>query len=421
MSRIAEPCGTARRRRNLLNPKWSIRRCRSTLLANLPPKETLLKDGRVLHHQAARDVRQGEVQMCATWRAIHSFCLALSVAGLVVKTPALADSVPFWGAKASVPIDTPINQLKKGEFVWMGEAVSTGPVVMVVSITEQRAYVYRNGILIGATTVSTGRPGHPTPTGVFTVLQKQKEHRSTIYDGAPMPYMERLTWGGVALHAGGLPGYPESHGCIHLPTEFAQRLFEISPSGMTVVIGTEQTGPEQVAHPGYLAPVKFAGGQPVEPVPIAAAKDEVWQPELSPSGPVSIVLSQGSQRIVVYRNGIQIGRARLTVTGDTPLVNGALVLTEGPSVPDPYVPDPTKFRWLRIGVPGHKVEEGTQVDPNAVARIKMPADFAARLNGILTPGATVFVTNEALYPTTSGPMVQVVDADPPAKSQPRSR
>ena len=117
--------------------------------------------------------------------------------------------------------------------------------------------------------------------------------------GAPMPYMERLTWGGVALHAGGLPGYPESHGCIHLPSEFAQRLFDISPNGMTVVIGTEQTAPEQVAHPGYLAPVKFVGGQPVEPEAFTPKEDERWQPELSPSGPVSIVLSQASQLIVV--------------------------------------------------------------------------------------------------------------------------
>ena len=130
------------------------------------------------------------------------------------------------------------------------------------------------------------------------------------------------------------------------------------------------------------------------------------------------MLSQGSQRVVVYRNGIEIGRARLTVTGDAPLVNHALVLTEGPSsVPDPYVPDPTKFRWLRIGVPGHLGEQGTQVDPNAVARIKLPAGFVARLNAMLTPGATLFVTDEALYPQTSGPMVEVVDADPPAKSQ----
>jgi len=358
--------------------------------------------------------------MPAVGRAIQKLWLVVSVmGGVVLQAPARADSVPFWGAKASVPIDTPINKLKKGEFLWMGEAVTTGPVVMVVSITEQRGYVYRNGILIGATTVSTGRPGHQTPTGVFTVLQKQKEHRSTIYDGAPMPYMERLTWGGIALHAGGLPGYPESHGCIHLPSEFAQQLFDISPNGMTVVIGTEQTAPEQVAHPGYLAPVNFVGGQPVDPEAFGPKEDERWQPELSPSGPVSIVLSQASQLIVVYRNGIEIGRARLTVTGDTPLVNHALQLSESPSsVPDPYVPDPTKFSWLRIGVPGHIGEQGTQVDPNAVARIKMPADFAARVNGILTPGATLFVTNEALYPQTSGPMLQVVDADPPAKRQP---
>jgi hypothetical protein len=349
-------------------------------------------------------------------RTTQWFWLVLSAMGMALQTPALAESVPFWGAKASVPIDTPIDQLKKGEFLWMAEAVTTGPVVMVVSITEQRAYVYRNGILIGATTVSTGRPGHPTPTGVFTVLQKQKEHRSTIYDGAPMPYMERLTWGGVALHAGGLPGYPESHGCIHLPSEFARRLFEISPGGMTVVIGTEATEPERVAHPGYLAPVKFVGGQPVARDPLAPTEADRWEPELSPSGPVSIVLSQGSQRMVVYRNGIEIGRARLIVSGDAPLVDHALVLTEGASsVPNPYVPDPGKFRWLRIGVPGHMDEAGTQVDPVAVARINLPPDFVARLNGILTPGATVFVTHESLYPQTSGPIVQVVDADPPNK------
>ena len=120
------------------------------------------------------------------------------------------------------------------------------------------------------------------------------------------------------------------------------------------------------------------------------------------------------QVIVVYRNGIEIGRARLTVTGDTPLVNHALVLTDAPSsVPDPYVPDPSKFSWLRIGVPGHIGEQGTQVDPNAVARIKIPLHFVAQLNGILTPGATLLVTNEALYPQTSGPIIQVVDADPP--------
>jgi hypothetical protein len=342
--------------------------------------------------------------------------LTLGLAGALQLASARADSVPFWGAKASVAIDTPIDELKQGQFMWMGQAFTSGPVVMVVSLTEQRAYVYRNGILIGATTVSTGRPGHITPTGVFTVLQKQKEHRSTIYDGAPMPYMERLTWGGIALHAGGLPGYPESHGCVHLPSEFAKLLFDISPAGMTVVIASDATAPESVSHPGYLAPVNFVGGTPVEGLPLAGSEDERWQPELSPSGPVSIVLSQASQRIVVYRNGIEIGRARLTVVGNEPLAAHVLILADGPSgIPDPYVPDPTKFRWSRIGVPGHLGEAGTNVDPAAIARIRIPAEFVSRVNSVLTTGATVFVTDEALSVETSGTPVQVVDANPPAK------
>src|SRR6202012_4403441 len=107
----------------------------------------------------------------------------------------------------------------------------------------------------------------------------------------------------------------------------------------------EATEPERVAHPGYLSPVSLAAhGLPVERVPFTAEQEQRWYPELSPTRPVNIVLSQGSQRIVVYRNGVEIGRARLTVTGDAPLVNHALVLSEAPSsVPDPYVPDPANF------------------------------------------------------------------------------
>ncbi len=330
-----------------------------------------------------------------------------------------ADSVPFWGAKASVSIDTPIDQLKKGQFLWIGNAATVGPVVMVVSLTEQRAYVYRNGVLIGATTVSTGRPGHLTPTGVFTVLQKQKEHRSTIYDGAPMPYMERLTWGGVALHAGGLPGYPESHGCVHLPSEFAKLLFDTSPMGMTVVVANDATEPQRVAHPGYLAPVSFHGGAPIARDPLAPTQVERWQPDLSPSGPVSIVLSQGSRRIVVYRNGVEIGRARLQVVGDEPLASHALVLAEGPSdTPDPYVPDPSKYRWLLLAAPGDVVKAGSEISAGALARIRVPPEFVRQVNSILTMGSTVFVTPAALSPDNSGAIVQVVDADPPADGPP---
>jgi hypothetical protein len=343
--------------------------------------------------------------------------LAASLVALLAATFAafaLADSVPFWGAKQSVPVDTPINQLKHGQFLWLANAVTSGPMVMVVSLNEQRAYVYRNGILIGATSVSTGRPGHLTPTGVFTVLQKQKEHRSTIYDGAPMPYMERLTWGGVALHAGGLPGYPESHGCVHLPSEFARELFAISPRGMTVVIASDATEPRSVTHPGYLAPVSFTGGKALIRTPLPASEDEQWHPDASPSGPISIVLSRQSQRIVVYRNGIEIGRARITITGDQPFATHALVLAEGPSpFADPYVPDPTKYRWLRLGVPGHMGEAGGDPDPETIGRIKIPPEFVKEVNGVLTPGATVLVTEHAMSPVTTGPVLQLVDADPP--------
>src|ERR1700678_2588322 len=217
----------------------------------------------------------------STPRVSQLLYLTLGLACALQLASARADSVPFWGAKAAVAIDTPIDKLKQGQFLWMGQAFTPGPVVMVVSLTEQRAYVYCNGILIGATTVSTGRPGHITPTGVFTVLQKQKEHRSTIYDGAPMPYMERLTWGGIALHAGGLPGYPESHGCVHLPSEFAKELFAISPAGMTVVIASDATAPESVSHPGYLAPVNIVGGKTRDSDPLASSDQDSWQPEAS--------------------------------------------------------------------------------------------------------------------------------------------
>src|SRR5436189_5698946 len=114
--------------------------------------------------------------------------------------------------------------LKPGQYVWEPERAPEGPLLIVASVTEQVAYVYRNGICIARSSVSTGRPGHRTPTGVFTILEKEVHHTSSIYKGAEMPYMERVTWGGIALPAGDLPGYPDSHGCLRLPLEFCDLL-----------------------------------------------------------------------------------------------------------------------------------------------------------------------------------------------------
>jgi hypothetical protein len=111
-----------------------------------------------------------------------------------------------------------------------------GPLFVVISLTSQRAMVYRDGVLIAASTISTGSKDRETPTGVFPILEKQLVHRSSTYDNAPMPYMQRLTSKGVALHAGNLPGYAASHGCIRLPTGFAKLLYGATQIGTPVMI-----------------------------------------------------------------------------------------------------------------------------------------------------------------------------------------
>ena len=184
--------------------------------------------------------------------------------------------------------------------------------------------------------------------------------------------------------------------------------------GMTVVIANAATEPASVDHPGYLVPVAVAGGTALAADPLPAGVVERWQPELAPSGPVSIVVSQGSERIIVYRNGVEIGRARIQVTGEDPVTSHALVLVAGPgSGDDPYVPDSSRYHWMRLGVPGHEHEAGTQIDPAQAGRLKLPPEFVRQLVTILTPGTTVLVTEEALVPDNSGRSVQVVDAEPP--------
>jgi hypothetical protein len=124
-----------------------------------------------------------------------------------------------------------IKEMRIGEFIWRPELSPKGPVVVVVSIPQQLVHVYRNGLAIAVSTCSTGAPGHSTPTGVFTILQKREEHYSSTYNNAPMPNMQRLTWRGIALHAGHLPGYPASKGCIRLPLEFSRLLFSVTGLG----------------------------------------------------------------------------------------------------------------------------------------------------------------------------------------------
>jgi hypothetical protein len=120
---------------------------------------------------------------------------------------------------------------------------------MVVSIGKQHVSVYGGDGLVARAPISTGMPGHPTPTGIFKILEKERYHRSNIYSGAPMPFMQRITWSGVAMHAGVLPGYPASHGCIRMPGEFAKRLYSMTKGHERVIVTHGDVTPFHFAHP----------------------------------------------------------------------------------------------------------------------------------------------------------------------------
>ncbi|MHA7774135.1 L,D-transpeptidase family protein [Roseibium sp. M-1] len=122
------------------------------------------------------------------------------------------------------------------------------PLHMIVSLDEQKIRVYRGLDLIEVSPVSSGKRGHGTPTGVFSILEKKRKHFSNLYDNAPMPFMQRLTWSGIALHVGQLPGYPASHGCIRLPKSFAQSLYGMTERGMHVVVTRGVSEPSAMNH-----------------------------------------------------------------------------------------------------------------------------------------------------------------------------
>lgn len=332
----------------------------------------------------------------------------LAVAAGIFLTCAAATAeyaIPAWGATASSPVSTAPADLRPGDWIWDGDAAPSGPVAVIVSLTEQRAYVYRDGVLIATTTVSTGKPGHETPVGVFTILQMDQYHRSSKYNSAKMPYQQRLTMDGVALHAGGLPGYPESHGCVHLPTEFARLLFDASHMGMTVVVAQEGRSPEDLVHPSVLLPIDAATGAETPYVPLADGESFRWQPEAAPEGHVSILLSAADRRIHVFRNGVEIGRARIEINEpDRPLGTHVYVAKRG----NGQAP-----RWFGVGVPGNEAEADRPLTSEAMNRIRLSREFVTKVFPLLETGVTLMVTDEPVHPTTTGRTQQVLDALPP--------
>lgn len=315
-------------------------------------------------------------------------------------------ATPLWGAQHSAAADTPTQALRPGEFIWEGGVAPEGPVVVVVSLPEQMAYVYRNGVRIGVTTASTGKAGHGTPTGVFTILNKDKDHHSKTYGNAPMPYSERLTMDGVALHAGGLPGYPSSHGCVHLPSEFARLLFGITQPGTTVVIAGTSTAPRSVVHPAALTPVDATTGAPESHHSLGLFEGFRWEPEAAPTGPLTLVASAADQRLIVMRNGVEIGRARIKINNaGEPLGTHAYTVLAGGGSGHP--------RWSAVGLPGHAAESGGAHDENALERLHLPQAMRSQLYPLLGPGTTLLVTDASILKDTTGPSLAVLGSGLP--------
>ncbi len=219
---------------------------------------------------------------------------------------ALTEAAPAPEIPRAIPIDPEEKILKPGEFLWHPERSPEGPLLVVCTIDDQMLYAYRNGVEIARSTVSTGRKGKKTPTGVFTILQRKVDHESSIYKGAKMPYMQRLTWTGIAMHAGKLPGYPASAGCIRLPLEFSKLIFGEMQNGSTVVITQKKSTPSKSDTPASILLDTKVRNLTNRPIPKG---EVVWEPEKSPHGPVSILLSYADTTVYVWRNGVQIGQS----------------------------------------------------------------------------------------------------------------
>lgn len=284
-------------------------------------------------------------------------------------------------------VDKDPYALKPGEFTWHPERAGEGPVAIIVSIPEQRVFVYRRGIRVASSTCSTGKPGHSTPTGVFTILQKDKHHRSSTYNNAPMPNMNRLTWSGVALHAGELPGYPASHGCVRLPLEFSARLFSITHVGTPVIIASAASQPAEVVHPG-LHLSNYAEEEFDEAASHLKKKSlPAMTHEENEQLPLAVVISAADRMGYLFENGTEIASGPVTIADPSlPLGSHVFVLAGAH--------DAAKgMQWHAIGY--HPTEKGAVATPDVdiIKRVRAAPSFVAAMKTRMHPGLTLVLTD----------------------------
>ena len=280
-----------------------------------------------------------------------------------------------------------------GRSFWLPELSPAGPVVAVVNLYTQHAQIYRNGIAIGYTSVSTGKRGYGTPTGRFQVLEKRRFHRSSTYGNAPMPWMVRLTWSGIAFHSGALPGFPASHGCIRLPASFAPQLFGALSLGDTVAVlnqpadafttlapidplGRPLLQPEMLAATAWWREAA-ASAAPVSASPVSASL-LTGTPASLAAPPLALLASLPQQRLFVLEAG--------QVAAAAPLPPGArqqaLPLAAAPLSWQP------PGHWQAPGQSGNAADA-------TLWQTVLPSDaaFSQRLRARITPGSTLVLSD----------------------------
>jgi L,D-transpeptidase catalytic domain len=338
------------------------------------------------------------------------------------------------------------------------QEVAKGALQVIISLADQRISVYDDGTLIARSSVSTGVKRHPTPLGVFSVIGKERWHRSNIYSAAPMPYMQRITWSGIALHAGILPGHPASHGCIRLTNDFATRLWHLTKRGTRVIIAHNDIRPVEIANPHlFAAKTKAAPGSPetqsasvvgtsasvvgtsasVVGTTVAAAHaplttngietQRATNLQISGSSPakaapqkatpISVFVSRKLSRLFVRRGSTPLFDVPVKIENpDEPL--GTHVFTamgfqnEGASVRWTVVSMPEKFYRTSADVTKeHRahVERIVETAPSvpssdnantALDRIEIPQDVAERVSELLAPGSSLTISDYGISSET---------------------
>ena len=295
-----------------------------------------------------------------------------------------------------------------------------GPLILAVSLADQRLTIWDNGVVVGHSPVSTGVKGHETPRGVFTLLQKQRMHRSNIYSNAPMPFMQRITWSGVALHQGHVTGRPASHGCIRLPADVAKKLFGYTKIGARVIITDDPVTPADFAHPklfsalpaapapsaalvpaGPTALVQMASFHPAretmatitEPVSPPTIEQEpgpapqAQPPKRQPTGHVSIFIS-GKERKLFVRQGFEpVYESPVDIGTDVAL--GSHLFTA-------MAVDPTDgaVRWSRVSL---QVKDAASTSAaEALERIQISEEARLEVGRRLSAGASLLISDQGL-------------------------